>query len=138
MKPQEELVPSRHSSLSLIAVIAVVIGLVTGACSPNPSPTPAPSGPGSSPVPSAATKLNVGLGYIPSVQFAAFYRADQAGYYAAEGLAITFQNAIDADLVPKVGAGTLDLDLSDGTSVIPAVSQGAIPIRYVATIYAKF
>jgi NitT/TauT family transport system substrate-binding protein len=81
--------------------------------------------------------LNVGLGYIPSVQFAAFYRADQAGYYAAEGLKVTFQNAIDADLVPKVGAGTLDLGLSDGTSVIPAVSQG-IPIKYVATIYAKF
>ena len=83
------------------------------------------------------TKLTVGLGYIPSVQFAAFYRADQAGYYAAEGLDITFQNDIDANLVPKVGAGTIDLGLSDGTSVIPAVSQG-IPIRYVATIYAKF
>ena len=84
------------------------------------------STPGASPTPSAAplTRLTVGLGYIPSVQFAAFYRADQAGYYAAEGLKITFQNAIDADLVPKVGAGTLDLGLSDGTSVIPAVSQG--------------
>ena len=130
--------PSRHPSLSRLAIVAVVIGLVAGACSPNISPTPAPSGPESSPAPGVATKLNVGLGYIPSVQFAAFYRADQAGYYAAEGLAITFQNAIDADLVPKVGAGTLDLGLSDGTSVIPAVSQGGIPIRYVATIYAKF
>ena len=130
--------PSRHPSLSRLAIVAVVIGVVAGACSPNISPTPAPSGPESSPAPGVATKLNVGLGYIPSVQFAAFYRADQAGYYAAEGLAITFQNAIDADLVPKVGAGTLDLGLSDGTSVIPAVSQGGIPIRYVATIYAKF
>jgi len=131
-------VPSRLPIRSRIAVIAAVVGLVAGACSPNTSPTPAPSGPESSPAPGARTTLNVGLGYIPSVQFAAFYRADQAGYYAAEGLAITFQNAIDADLVPKVGAGTLDLGLSDGTSVIPAVSQGAIPIRYVATIYAKF
>jgi putative riboflavin transport system substrate-binding protein len=137
MKPQEERVPRRLSSLSRIAVIAAVAGLVAGACSPGPSSTPAPSGPESSPAPGVATKLNVGLGYIPSVQFAAFYRADQAGYYAAEGLAITFQNAIDADLVPKVGAGTLDLGLSDGTSVIPAVSSG-VPIRYVATIYAKF
>ncbi|MEA2547520.1 MAG: putative riboflavin transport system substrate-binding protein [Chloroflexota bacterium] len=131
--------PSRHPSLSRLAIAAVLVGLVAGACNPNASPTRlAPSGPGSSPAPSVATKLNVGLGYIPSVQFAAFYRADQAGYYAAEGLAITFQNAIDADLVPKVGAGTLDLGLSDGTSVIPAVSQGGIPIRYVATVYAKF
>jgi NitT/TauT family transport system substrate-binding protein len=138
MNPQEERVPSRHPSLSRIALVAVVIVLVAGACSANTASTPAPSGPESTPGPSVATKLNVGLGYIPSVQFAAFYRADQAGYYAAEGLAITFQNAIDADLVPKVGAGTLDLGLSDGTSVIPAVSQGGIPIRYVATVYAKF
>ena len=51
--------------------------------------------------------------------------AMQEGYYAAEGLTVTFQNAIDADLVPKVGAGTLDLGLSDGTSVIPAVNTSS-------------
>jgi NitT/TauT family transport system substrate-binding protein len=118
--------PARHSH-SFVTVLAAGAVLAATACSP--SVTPAPS--------VAATTLNVGLGYIPSVQFAAFYRADQAGYYAAEGLTVTFQNAIDADLVPKVGAGTLDLGLSDGTSVIPAVSQG-IPIKYVATVYAKF
>jgi len=91
---------------------------------------------GSTPAPSV-TKLTVGLGYIPSVQFAAFYRADQAGYYAAEGVQVTFQNEIDANLVPKVGQGQVDLGLADGTSVIPAVSQG-IPIRYLATIYGRF
>lgn len=125
---------------SIAATIA--ISLVVAACSSggtsSPSSASSTSTPSSaSPASAAPTKLNVGLGYIPSVQFAAFYRADQAGYYAAEGLTITFQNAIDADLVPKVGAGTLDLGLSDGTSVIPAVSQG-VPIKYVATVYAKF
>ena len=80
----------------------------------------APSGP--------PTPLTVGLGYIPSVQFAQFYLADQAGYYAAEGLEVTFQNEIDANLVPKVGQGQVDIGISDGTSVIPAVSQG-IPIK---------
>ena len=123
------------SRRSHFIVAMAVTALIVAACGSNS--TPAPSGPGSSPAPGVATKLNVGLGYIPSVQFAAFYRADQAGYYAAEGLTITFQNAIDADLVPKVGAGTLDLGLSDGTSVIPAVSQG-VPIKYVSTVYAKF
>jgi NitT/TauT family transport system substrate-binding protein len=154
MKLQEERVPSRHSSIPRLAVIGLALVVLVAACSPNATPTPASSSagpsasaaPGGSAAPSgsgapsnstATTALNVGLGYIPSVQFAAFYRADQAGYYAAEGLMVTFQNAIDADLVPKVGAGTLDLGLSDGTSVIPAVSQG-VPIRYVATVYAKF
>jgi NitT/TauT family transport system substrate-binding protein len=141
-------VPRRHPINNRLSVIAIsVVALIAAACSSSTTPTPtfssalsappAPSGSGSPSASSVATTLNVGLGYIPSVQFAAFYRADQAGYYAAEGLTITFQNAIDADLVPKVGAGTLDLGLSDGTSVIPAVSQG-IPIKSVATVYAKF
>ena len=109
------------------AVVVALMAAILAACSNAPTPTP----------PAAATKLTVGLGYIPSVQFAAFYRADQAGYYTAEGLAVTFQNEIDANLVPKVGQGQVDLGLADGTSVIPAVSQG-IPIKYAATIYGKF
>lgn len=82
-------------------------------------------------------KLTVGLGYIPSVQFAPFYLAQQSGYYRAAGLDVTFQNRIDPDLIPLVGQGSIDIGIGDGTSVIPAVAQG-IPIRYVATIYAKF
>jgi NitT/TauT family transport system substrate-binding protein len=81
--------------------------------------------------------LKVGLGYIPSVQFAQFYRAQQQGYYADAGLNVTFQNEIDPNLVTLVGQGAVDIGIADGTSVIPAVGQG-IPIRYAATIYAQF
>ena len=82
-------------------------------------------------------ELRVGLGYIPSVQFAPFYYAQQQGYYEDLGLNVRFENKIDPDLVTLVGQGALDLGVADGTSVIPAVSQG-IPIRYVATIYGTF
>ncbi len=81
--------------------------------------------------------FSVGLGYIPSVQFAPFYLADQAGYYEDAGLTVTFQNKIDPDLVTLVGQGAVDVGLADGTSLIPAVSQG-IPVRYIATIYRDF
>ena len=87
--------------------------------------------------PAALTPLTVGLGYIPSVQFAQFYLADQAGYYRDAGLAVDLQNGRDADLVTLLGQGTFDIGNSDGTSVIPAVSQG-IPIVYAATIYGQF
>ncbi|HET7472309.1 MAG TPA: ABC transporter substrate-binding protein [Candidatus Limnocylindrales bacterium] len=126
-----------------LAVVAAALAIVVAACggtssTPIPSTCEASCGPSASAVGSTApTKLIVGLGYIPSVQFAPFYLAQQKGYYAAEGLAVTFQNAIDADLVPKVGSGQVDIGLSDGTSVIPAVSQG-VPIRYLATVYGKF
>jgi len=79
-------------------------------------------------------QLTVGLGYIPGVQFAPFYLAQQSGAYAAAGLDVTLQNQIDPDLISLVGSGGLDLALADGTSMIPAVSQG-IPVRYLATIY---
>jgi NitT/TauT family transport system substrate-binding protein len=104
---------------------ALVLAATLAACGIGASPSP------------SSTPLTVGLGFIPSVQFAQFYLADQAGYYEEEGLDITFQNEIDANLVPKVGQGQVDIGMSDGTSVIPAVSQG-IPIKYVATVYGQF
>lgn len=85
---------------------------------------------------SEPTRLTVGLGYIPSVQFAQFYLAEQAGYYEEAGLDVTFQNRIDPELVTLLARGAIDVGMADGTSVIPAVSQG-IPVVYGATIYAR-
>ena len=110
---------------SVLSLIAILVA----ACGPGTSTTASVGAP--------EIALKVGLGYIPSVQFAQFYLANRAGYYAEEGLHVEFQNEIDSNLVPKVGEGNLDLGMSDGTSVIPAVSQG-IPIRYLATVYGQF
>ena len=132
--------PARpHVAGALLAVLA----LVTAACGGGASPTPTASLQGSagpsgsqapSPTPAAPVKLVVGLGYIPNVQFAQFYLADQAGYYRDAGLEVEFQNKIDPELVTLVGQGAVDIGISDGTSVIPAVSQG-IPIRYLSLIH---
>ena len=137
----------------LVAVLAALLAACGGSGSVQPSTTGGaaspgcgagtpPSGDGVS-LPSAGcavvptASLIVGLGYLPSVQFAPFYLADQAGYYRDAGLTVTFQNKIDPDLVTLVGQGAIDVGVADGTSVIPAVSQG-IPIQYVATIYGTF
>jgi NitT/TauT family transport system substrate-binding protein len=112
-------VPSRHP---FVAVLAALLSVAVGACNVGST---------------SPTALTVGLGYIPSVQFAPFYLAQQKGYYRDAGLTVTFQNKIDPDLVTLVGQGAVDVGLADGTSVIPAVSQG-IPIRYVATVYRAF
>ena len=101
----------------------------TAALESDPAPTPEGS--------LEIIKLTVGLGYIPSVQFAPFYLAQQRGYYADAGLDVEFQNRIDPELITLVGQGTIDIGIGDGTSIIPAVSQG-IPVRYLATIYGKF
>jgi NitT/TauT family transport system substrate-binding protein len=108
--------------VAVIAAIAVLAG-----CNAFAQPSPSPN----------LTPLTVGLGYIPSVQFAPFYLAQQDGFYREAGLEVTFQNKIDPDLVALVGQGAVDVGLADGTSVIPAVSQG-IPIRYIASVYRAF
>jgi NitT/TauT family transport system substrate-binding protein len=117
----------------LAPIIALCLAIVGCAPAPGPS-TPLASSPEPTPAPTA---LTVGLGFIPSVQFAQFYRAAQANYYAEAGLDVTFRHGTDYDVVALVGQGELDLGLADGTSVIPAVSNG-IPIKYVATIYGRF
>jgi len=113
-----------HAHRPRIAIAGVALVLVLAAC--RPATTTAPT-----------TKLVVGLGFTASVQFAPFYLADQKGYYRDAGLAVTFQSQIDPNLITLVGQGAIDVGTADGTSVIPAVSQG-IPIVYVATVYGTF
>jgi putative riboflavin transport system substrate-binding protein len=133
-------VSSKRFGFAPILILCIaVVGCNAQTTTPSPSvaTSVAPStGPSSEPS-SPPTPLTVGLGFIPSVQFAQFYRAEQAGYYDEAGLDVTFQNKIDPDLVTLVGQGAVDIGLADGTSVIPAVSNG-IPIRYVTTIYGRF
>jgi NitT/TauT family transport system substrate-binding protein len=132
------------TSRSHLAIGGVVAALLLAACSGGGTTAPASSAPpaasasasASAPPSSEPVKLVVGLGYIPSVQFAPFYLAQQQGWYAAAGLEVEFQNKIDPDLIALVGQGAIDVGIGDGTSVIPAVSQG-IPIRYLATVYGK-
>ena len=120
---------SRLAYRSRVAATLLAVAVSVAGCGPRPGVS------ASVPI----ETLRVGLGFIPSVQFAPFYLAEQRGYYAngTPHLAVTFENKIDPDLITLVGQGALDLGVADGTSVIPAVSQG-IPIRYTATIYGKF
>ena len=111
-----------HRLLSLF-----LVGVLAGACTSPVVTQPAPP----------STELTVGLGFIPSVQFAQFYRADRQGYYRDAGLDVTFQHRIDPELITLIGQGAVDVGMGDGTSLIPAASQG-IPVRYVASIYARF
>jgi len=134
-----------RSRVALLAVL--VLALTACGSSATPSPSTAPSAttePSTSPAPSSGAPssatpvaLTVGLGYIPSVQFAQFYLANEAGYYRAAGLEVTLQNQIDPDLITLLGQGAVDIGNGDGTSVIPAVSQG-IPVVYTSTIYGQF
>jgi len=142
------------AGIAMLLPLALVACGSSGAATPSPAaatptatttatsgspavPSVAPSATPASTPAAAPVALTVGLGYIPSVQFAQFYLAQNAGYYRDAGLTVTLQNKIDPDLITLLGQGSVDIGSGDGTSVIPAVSQG-IPVVYTSTIYGQF
>jgi len=104
----------------------LMVGLLA-ACSPTQSASPS----------STLRPITLLLGFQPDVQFAPFYLAQQAGYYAAVGLDVTIEYKSDADLVRLVGDGQAQLGVTDATDVMISRTQG-IPIKYVATLYRLF
>jgi NitT/TauT family transport system substrate-binding protein len=79
----------------------------------------------------------LGLGYVPSVQFAPFYVARAKGFFADEGLDVTFQHGIETDFLKLIGTDALQFAVGSGEQVILGRAQG-LPLTYVATWYRKF
>lgn len=105
----------------------LVLALALAACAPAQSPS---SSAGLRPI----TLL---LGFQPDVQFAPFYLAQQAGYYADAGLEVTIEYKGGADLVRLVGDGQAEFGVTDATDVMISRTAG-IPIKYVTTLYDQF
>ena len=105
----------------------LVLVLVLAACAPAVSPSPS----------AGLRKITLLLGFQPDVQFAPFYLAEQAGYYADAGLDVTIEYKSDADLVRLVGNGQAQFGVMDATDVMISRTSG-IPVKYVATLYGLF
>ena len=81
--------------------------------------------------------LTLAMGYIPSVQFAPFYVAQERGYFKDAGLEVAFRYGFESDLLKLVGTGELPFMIGSGEEVILGRSQG-LPVRYVMRWYRKF
>ncbi len=81
--------------------------------------------------------VTLALSYIPNVQFAPYYVAQDKGYFAAEGLDVTFQHGSINDLMAVVGQGKIQFALGSGDEVLQA-RAGGIPITYLATQYQRY
>ena len=143
----------RARSASALAGLALVAQLV-GACAPaapaapTPSqvltPTP-PTASGTSvasaagapaAAPQALVHLQVALGFVPSVQSAPFYVAQDKGYYAAEGLDVELKYGTIQNLLTLVSNGDVAFASASGDSLIPQRQQG-VAITYVLTFWTK-
>ncbi|MFQ5408864.1 MAG: ABC transporter substrate-binding protein [Anaerolineales bacterium] len=116
----------KYSIFSTIVTVALL-----GAACGGATPVPADS------VPATLVPVRIGMGFIPDIQFAPYYVAEERGYYAAEGLAVTFETLFENDSLPLIGAGELDFANASPEAVIQARSQD-LPVVYVMKWFEKY
>lgn len=85
----------------------------------------------------SAKRVTIAMTYIPNVQFAPWYVAEEKGFFRAAGLAVQFDYRMDIDALPLVAGGQIDFAIAGGDQVITARAQN-IPVVYLAALYAKF
>ena len=91
----------------------------------------------STPAAAAADQIQLGVGYIPSVQFAPFYVGIAKGFFAAEGIDLQLAHGFENDYLKLVGVNNLPFMIGSGDQVILGRAQG-LPVRYVMNWYTKY
>lgn len=84
------------------------------------------------------TSLTVGLTYVPNIQFAPFYVAEQLGYYKDAGLNVTLRHHnFGEDEFAAIAAGRENVIFAGGDEVLQARAKG-LPLVYVANIFTQY
>jgi len=84
-----------------------------------------------------AAKVTLAMTYIPNVQFAPWYVAEEKGFFREEGLEVVFDYRMDIDALQLVAAGKMDFAIAGGDQVLIARAQ-EIPVIYLMSLYAEF
>lgn len=121
-------------SRSWFATLVLALILVLAGCVAPAAPlivTPAPA------QPTELTPVALGLGYIPSVQFAPYYVAQAKGFFAEQGLVVQFQHGSETDFLKLVGVNQMPFVIASGEQVILGRAQD-LPLTYVLPWYYQF
>jgi len=106
-------------------IILLILTLGLPACSPRVNSTP------------ALTPVTLQLSWLHQAEFAGFYAADQLGYFAEEGLQVSFVEGGSAvDFIAPVVNGTAQFGVAQPADLILARAAGK-PVRSIAVIYRR-
>jgi NitT/TauT family transport system substrate-binding protein len=117
----------RGTRFFLNPLLCLLIVTLVG-CGPQPTATPT--------LPTSE-KITLAMGFIPNVQFAPFYVAEDKGYFAEENVEVEFDYGMETDLLKLVGAGELRFAVASGDQVILSQAQG-LPVVYILNWYRRF
>lgn len=83
-------------------------------------------------------QIVVGMPYIPNIQFAHFYVAQIEGYFAEEGLDVTFDYNFENDVVQRIATNNqITFALASADSILLARSKG-LPVKAVMATTQAF
>lgn len=83
-------------------------------------------------------QIVVGMPYIPNIQFAHFYVAELEGYFAEEGLDVTFDYNFENDVVQRIATNNqITFALASADSILLARSKG-LPVKAVMATTQAF
>ncbi|MEV0633497.1 riboflavin ABC transporter substrate-binding protein RibY [Streptomyces sp. NPDC050619] len=115
------------------AVAAALLAATLMSCAEEPNASDESDGGDGS-----TTELTLGLTYIPNIQFAPFYVAEEKGYYKDAGLNVTLHHhSASEDLFGGLKAGKEDLVIAGGDEIVQG-RAGAIPAVNVMTLYKRY
>lgn len=122
---------------TLLSVLLIFAFLFAGCTPPAPATPTGENAPMAKPTAFKPAYVKLGLGYIPSIQFAPFYVAIDQGYFVDENIAVELENGIETDFLKLLGANERQFIVASGDQVILGRSRG-LPITYVAAWYRQF
>lgn len=120
ISPLRPAIRARCAALGVLLLL-----LLLPACAPTAAPAP------------AAEPVTIAMGFVPNVQFAPLYVAVSRGYFADEGIELSFDYGMEDDIVQLVAANELQFAIASGDQVLLARSRG-LPVTYVANWYRRF